>query len=244
MIAFLLALALLMPRAPAEVIHKLSAQVPRLTGYERIVVLGEPTCGKSTIAEALALRSERALFFDCGGDDYTAPGRLVLSPAELARHPSFLDDPHARIVVVPEGGDARELSAELDTVLTTVGLWRKPAPIRDMAIVLDEVGDYRAASEGLLNKLFRWSRHMKVSAILVSQVATDIPKTCRRIASHAVCVGQSHPDDLDALAEVYKQPYADSVALWRKYDPPVVWSRTAQLERRNEAEPIPEGEVS
>ena len=187
-----------------------------LTAGSREIVLGVPRTGKSTYAERLVSTAWRVVWFT-PTDDYRAPGRLVVSVDELEEFPALLDDPHCRIVVEPKGEDSAELAAEVKRLVV---LCRKA---RDLVLVLDEVGDYSKHADGLLKALFRKVRHHGLAVVLVSQVATDIPLTCRRVASRCVCFLQEHPAELTELAKVYGDAFAAQVASWRPFDPPAIW---------------------
>lgn len=197
---------------------------PHLSGSSRVVILGLPESGKSTLVESLTRDAHRAIFFDAGGDDYAKPGRLVLTAAELAHYPRLLSDPHLRLVIRPEGRDGKELAAEVHTLLETLGLWQRPPPKRNLVLALDEVGDYRAWAEHDLKTIFRRGRHLGIGIVLASQFATDIPLTSRRAASHMYCLAQSHRAELDALEADYGEQFAADVAAWRHYQPPVTWT--------------------
>lgn len=196
---------------------------------QRIIVMGEPLSGKSTLAEKLTADAHRVLWFDMCGD-YERRGRLGVSVDELARWPALLDDPHARIVVRPQSEDDNGLSSE---ALQVLQLCERAGEAFDSTgrggrvLVYDEVGDYRRYSEGTLNRLFRRGRHYGLVPILVSQVATDFPLTSRRIASHVYCLAQSHDSELAALEGTYGKDFAARVRAWRHYEPPVVWTRKA-----------------
>jgi hypothetical protein len=207
----LLGLALLMPQPWGQ-----------LAKGDKIVILGVPLSGKSTLAEKIVAGAWRVVWFDPAGD-YGKPGRLSLSPAELERWPRLLDDDHARIVINPKGETDRELG---DEFLAVTNLVRKAGDKQGLIFVADEVGDYRAGAEGRINWLFRRGRHHGIVPILVSQVATDIPLKSRKLASQVYCLQQDHVDELKELARVYGDDYAHRVQAWRKYDPPVVWSNS------------------
>lgn len=196
---------------------------PHLSGSSRVVILGLPESGKSTLVEKLTADAHRVIFFDAGGDDYDKPGRLVLSVAELAKYPAFLNDPHCRIVIRPRARDGAGLAEECHSLLDTLGLWQRPPPRRNLIVAFDEVGDYRQWAEHDLKVAFRRARHLAIGVILASQFATDIPLTSRRAASHVYCLAQSHRVELDALAKDYGEDFAARVEAWRHYEPPVEW---------------------
>ncbi len=193
----------------------------QLKPTDKVLILGLPTSGKSTLAEKLVSDAHRVCWFDPAGD-YSRPGRLTLSPAELERWPQLLDDPHLRLVIEPETEEERDLGAEFKTVSTLV---RHAGDKRGLVLVADEVGDYRAGAEGRINWWFRRGRHHNVATVLVSQVATDIPLKARKLASRVYCLAQEHPGELDALEEVYGHDFRVRVEAWRKYDAPVEWSQ-------------------
>jgi hypothetical protein len=69
-----------------------------------------------------------------------------------------------------------------------------------------------------------------VVPIFLSQFATDIPLTVRRAATHVLCLAQDHAKELDALSEVYGETFAAQVQAWRRFQPPVRWTRAALQE--------------
>jgi len=187
-----------------------------LKGNARVLIMGLPECGKTTFARTLTADAFRAVFFDPAGD-YSAPGRLDVTLAELQKWPGLLDDPHARIVVKPQADDERGLAAEARVLINLA------FEAGDLVLVLDEVGDYGKHAAGPLSKLVRRGRHEGIASVLVSQFATDFPKTCRRAASDVYGFLQKHPDDLAALEHVYGPAFSARVASWRKYEPPAAW---------------------
>lgn len=200
--------------------------------------MGEPMSGKSTLAEKLTADAHRVLYFDLCGD-YDKPGRLVVTIDELEKWPELLDDRHSRVVVAVQGDDEKSIAAEALRTLQACELAgadfdraRKAGPgvsVRSKSagrvVVFDEVGDYRRYAESTLNRLFRRGRHYGLVPILASQVATDFPLTCRRLASHVSCLAQSHDGELEALEQIYGADFATRVRAWRHFQPPVLWTR-------------------
>jgi hypothetical protein len=82
----------------------------------------------------------------------------------------------------------------------------------DMVVVLDEVGDYKRFAEMELVKLARNGRHDGIVSMYVSQMAIDIPKGVRRLATRVYSFRQFHKDDLKALGEIYGEPFAEEVS--------------------------------
>lgn len=207
----LLALALVLPVIPY------SPHGSRLHYASRVLVMGLPTTGKTMFArDALTADAHRCVYYD-PADDYSAPGRLDVTAAELERWPDFLRDPHCRIVVKPQADDAKGMAAEVRTVLSLA--WEA----RDLVLLFDEVGDYRKEAERDLNKLVRRGRHQGIASVLVSQFATDFPRTCRRAASTVYVFAQKDPLELETLARSYGADFAARAAAWRRYDPPATW---------------------
>lgn len=188
-----------------------------LDGETRVLIMGLPTCGKTEWAKKLTADAYRCAWFDVA-DDYSAPGRLDVTIPELERWPGLLDDPHCRIVVKPQADDEKGLAKEARAFISLA------FEAGDLVAVLDEVGDYGKWCAGPLSKLVRRGRHRGIASVLVSQFATDFPKTCRRAASEVYVFKQAHVDDLAALAKQYGGPnFAARVAAWRKYEPPATW---------------------
>lgn len=188
-----------------------------LTKTSREIIVGMPYSGKSTLAERLTRTAYRVVWFS-PETDYEKPGRLVVTMPQLKRYPDLLLDPHLRLVVRnPENADGKVLAANLASLIDLCR-WAE-----DLVLVCDEVGDYREESERVLNKLFRRGRHKGIATVLVSQVPTDIPYKCRKIASRVWCFKQSHADELKELRQLYGDSFAATAASWEPFDLPAVW---------------------
>jgi hypothetical protein len=198
---------------------------------DRLLVMGLPTFGKSTLCEKLTATADRALFFS-PVPDFQKPARPVYSIAELERYPDLLCGEYVR-VAVKVNGRGRELAEQ--AVRTFRALERA---YRDFdatgeggcVAVFDEVGDYRRFAEDELNAIFRRGRHYGLVPIFASQVATDIPLRARKLASRVLCLGQRHGDELRELRGLYGEDFARRVGAWRKYEPPAEWSAANPVE--------------
>lgn len=166
-----------------------------LLPIDRVIILGIPYTGKTYFAAKLTKSARRVLYFDPYGDYHKAAGAVEFTVDELLASPEVLEKPRFKISVRPSTEDDKDTAYDLDRV---VNLARD---IGEMVVVLDEVGDYALYGQRTLNKLFRNGRHDGIVTVLVSQVATDIPRTCRRIATRIYSFLQTDPADLDALRE-------------------------------------------
>jgi hypothetical protein len=190
-----------------------------LSGGERVVILGVNETGKSFTAEKLTEDAHRVLWMTPEEEDYSAPGRLELTVPELRRYHRLLADPHLRLVLrlSPEettGEGAREALSAVRQLCREY---------KDLVWVLDETGDLKDSCEDILRAIFRRDRHRGVTAMLIGQTATDIPLRCLKLASRVLCLGQAHEGELQLMADVWGEAFAERVRAWRQYDPPVEW---------------------
>lgn len=190
-----------------------------LNAGDREIIIGLPGDGKTTLAEGLLASAWRSVTFTPDEEDFRLPGRLVVTVAELERWPRLLAEPHLKLAVEPRDlsgeGLAREVTALVELAFKA----------RNLILVLDEVGDYRRQAEHSLNRLMRRCRKKGVVPVLISQVATDIPLTCRRVATRVRCLGQHERSELKALGDEYGDTFAAMVAAWKRFEPPVTWRR-------------------
>lgn len=205
--------------ARADEVSPVQPWGPDLTKTSRVVILGAPHTGKTTTIERITADAWRVVWFSPAWDDFDRPGRLVLSVRELERWPVLLRDEHARIVVRPEGDAPDELADEVRR------LTRLVSAAKNLIVVFDEVGDYKGIPDAdkALTRLFRRGRHDGVATILSSQVPTDIPKTCRRIASHVYCTLLERRAELAELSGDFGDDFAARVAAWTPYQAPALW---------------------
>jgi len=200
---------------------------PELEAGSSHIVLGLPGDGKTTHAERLTSGAFRVLFATPEPEDYAGPGRLELRGASQLT-PAVLNDPHLRAVVRLRGDSDKELAGEVREVIRRIF---PPVGPGRMVAVFDELGDYSLNAAQPRKVLKRPSRKHGIVPLLVSQVATDIPLTCRRVVSRVHCFGQHHQQELDALEKCYGAEFVQQVANWQRHDaagswnPPVVWNR-------------------
>jgi hypothetical protein len=175
---------------------------------ERIIILGLPLSGKSTLAAKLTKDVPRLLFFDPFQDNDTIANVQKISMDELRENPKLLAKDKFRYAIQPGNETLVEDADEFISYARAAG---------NLVMVMDEVGDYKRELEQELSAVARNVRHQGIVPIFVSQFATDIPKNVRRAASSVYSFIQYHPHDLDALAEVYGEKYANTVSHLRKY---------------------------
>lgn len=198
---------------------------------ERLVVMGLPTFGKTTLCESLAAEADSALFVSTFRD-YEKVCRGVATVAQLERYPALLTEDHSRIAVRLEAQSGKPLADEVARVLTCVkraGQHFDNHGFGGRVLILDEVGSYRRHLEDQLNEVFRGGRHYGVVPIFASQVATDLPLKCRKLASKVLCLGQRHADELKEL-RIYGANFAERVGRWAKYEPPIIWTAEERVE--------------
>ncbi|MBK9497105.1 MAG: hypothetical protein IPO08_21840 [Xanthomonadales bacterium] len=160
------------------------------------------------------------VFFD-PADDF-APEGEVFAPADLEDAPrEVLAGTFLRVVVAAGRDPDRDVAEEFAAVVEAC---RSVADLGGVVLVADEVGDYSRRADSHLTRLHRNGHHDGVASVLVSQCATDIPKTCRRTATRCTSLLQVNADDLDALAREYGDDFASNVKGWRPGRPPVVWT--------------------
>lgn len=196
-----------------------------LTHESRVVVLGLPRYGKTRlIRDVLTADSERVLFHDLLGHDYSAPGRIRLSIDELEAHSYLLEREHVRIVVVCSN------PADPDTIVDEVSRIYQlvyPAPGK-IVVVFDEVGRHGRRTDKLLNGFFSTGSHYGIATILASQKATDIPLGARTTASDCYCFGQHHPKELQVLFDCYGDVFAARAASAKRGEPALHWSEATR----------------
>jgi len=186
------------------------------------LVLGVPGSGKTTLARQriAAAGPRRVVYFD-PADDFSADGE-VFSPADVEAAPrEVLAGAFLRVVVAAARDPGRDVAEEFAAIVEAC---RSVADLGGLVLVADEVGDYSRRADAHLTRLHRNGHHDGVASILVSQCATDIPKTCRRTATRVASLLQVNSDDLDALAREYGDDFASNVRGWRPGRPAVVWT--------------------
>lgn len=210
----------------AAIVYK--GQHGKLISFDRVIILGVPLTGKTYFAANLTKDCTRVIYFDpCG--DYEKYGAIEFTIDELEAAQHVLKQPKFKISLRPNDEDSSAMADDLHRMVT---LCRS---VGQMTIVLDEVGDYCQEGARTINKLFRNGRHDGIVTILVSQVATDIPRTCRRIATKYYSFLQEDPGDLDALEEKCGPEFSGKVRKWQVGDAPAHWelSTLSSLKERN-----------
>lgn len=182
------------------------------------IYMGVPGTGKTTLAVARVDEARRVVFF-CPTGDLEPQGR-VLTPEQLAGDAELERGTWCRIVV--KAWDRDDVAPAF---LATLAACRRAGQRAPLILVPDEVGDYRAECERELGALHRNGHKDGVTSVLISQVATDFPLTCRRTATRVVSLLQEDPEDLKALRERYGDQFAERARAWGPGQPPAVWER-------------------
>ena len=183
---------------------------------DRVIIIGLPLSGKTYLAGKLTKNVPRILFFD-PYHDYAEYGATEIEADDLLADPTILNRSTFRYAIIPDEDD---LAEQLDLCVKVA------RAAGNLVFVMDEVGDYKQKGSLTLEKLARNGRHNGLVPIYVSQVAMDIPRTVRRLATKVYSFRQADIDDLDALAERYGEKYAQEVsrlprrkfALWTLQD--------------------------
>src|SRR3954451_2470212 len=206
--------------------HRMAYFGPHLTRESRVLVMGLPRYGKTTLVRRkLTSGAPRVIWHDVTGHDYTGPGRIACSISTLESNKQWLDEDFARIVVKAQSaGDPDVIKDEVLRIIRLV------SQVGDIVVVFDEVQSHERKTEKALNGLFARGNHYGIVPIACSQRATDIPLGSRVNASDVYCFGQHHPKELRALFDCYGDLYADACNRARKGAPPVHW----QAERREQ----------
>jgi hypothetical protein len=182
--------------------------------------LGKRKTRKSTRAKARAGRALKAgqsvVALDYH-DEWSQLGNdtdeVVLGPLkhkveiwELLADPELLLGPsRLSLAVVPSTRDPRTVAAQFAQVMTLV------CERGDTVLAADEVATWGPFCAEKLDEVACNSRHDRVPLILVGQRANKISLTTRSQATHINSGLQTDPTDLDALAEVAGQDFADAV---------------------------------
>lgn len=202
---------------------------------DRVIIIGLPLSGKTYLAARLTASAQRVLFFDPYHDYKEMAKAEEISADDLIADPTkYLHRSSFRYAIIP---DEDALADQLEDV---VSLARAAT---NLVLVMDEVGDYKEEADKTLKKLARNGRHNGLVPVYVSQVAMDIPRTVRRLATRVYSFRQADMDDLDALAERYGEDYSNKVAnlppheyaLWTL--PGFAVSNQSQPKRSNESTP-------
>lgn len=174
------------------------------------VVLGRRGSGKTTWIRTRLRTLSRVLVFDTlaeyGSDTEASPDL-----------PSFLDaversqGRYFRISFVPYREDPE---AALDIFLRAAWI------VGDLTVVIDEVD---AVSSPVsvpweLQKLIRYGRHRRLSVIVASRRAAEVPRLITSQADEVVSFNQSEPTDLEYLRRYVSADFADTVSGLPRYE--------------------------
>lgn len=183
---------------------------------DHVLVIGAPGSGKSPFAAKTVKRARRVVFWDAGGS-WAGEGEPVTA-RDLLQFPELLAGKVCRLVVVP----SEDRGGIADEFRQVVAACRAAAPLGGLVLVIDEVGDLRAATEEL-NGLHRNGHKDGIATVMVSPCATDIPKRCRDTATRVFSFYQKAADDVTTLDREYGSNFGTRAAAWRHPAPPVAW---------------------
>ncbi len=195
-----------------------------LLPHDRVTVTGITGSGKTHyVTHELVQSASRVVVWDPKGE-YDLE-HVTLD--ELADDPDMLDAERVRLAVVPTSEDLDELSEDF---VVFVGLVKGSAG--GFALIIDEVVLLEGRARRMLAYIATQSRSWGdgVPLVLVSQRATDIPKTARVQASRIVSFRQTDPDDVGALREVIGER-ADQVPRLARYES-VCWHESEAFEQQ------------
>lgn len=170
---------------------------------DRIIIIGLPLSGKTYLAAKLTKDVPRIVYFDPYHDYSEIASAQEITADSLIENPNILNRNTFRLAVIP---DEDELAMQLEEVCRVV------RAAGNSVFVMDEVGDYKREATVCLEKLARNGRHDGIVPIYISQVAMDIPRTVRRIATRVYSFRQEDIEDIDALRERYGEDYANAVS--------------------------------
>lgn len=185
--------------------------------------VGKRGSGKSTRAKELCAEvmraGQRIVVFDYH-DEYSQLGnaskQVRLGPlrhrvqvdeflAAAADDSGLLESPELALAVVPSG-DPKECAEDFEEVAAVISSTGR------LVFLVEEVGVVSERAEQRLNYLACQSRHDEVPLVLVAQRMVQVPKTARTQISHLNSGRQDDPADLDALAKIAGQDFADQVS--------------------------------
>lgn len=170
---------------------------------DRVIIIGLPLSGKTYLAAKLTKTAQRVLYFDPYHDYSDAADAIEITADQLIDDPKLLNVSEFRYAIIPDEDYMADQLEDVVTIARAAG---------NLVLVMDEVGDYKREAALTLEKLARNGRHNGIVPVYVSQVAMDIPRTVRRIATRVYSFRQEDIDDLDALSERYGEKYAQKVS--------------------------------
>ena len=170
---------------------------------DRVIIIGLPLSGKTYLAGKLTKDVPRILFFDPYHDYKEAAKATEVKADDLIKNPKMLHTSRFRLSIIPNEDFLADQLEDCVSIARAAG---------NLVFVMDEVGDYKKEATNTLEKLARNGRHDGLVPIYVSQVAMDIPRTVRRLASQVYSFRQNDIDDLDALRERYGDAFAEKVS--------------------------------
>lgn len=183
---------------------------------DHVIIVGVPGSGKTYFARKMIASARRVVFFDPHGD-YERNAAQLFEPFALTARD--LEGDYMRATVLAERSGDVDVADEFRRVAEVV------REAENLVLVADEVGDYSASAAKTLRALHANGHKQGIVTVLVSQRAVDLPLGTRATATAAYSFLQTHPKDLERLADEFGEDFAAEAASWQPGDPPATWVR-------------------
>jgi hypothetical protein len=206
-----------------------SAYGRNLAWGDHVIVVGLQQTGKSTLARELVRGARRVVFLDPKGDyARKVKGAVVATPMQVHEQPALLRAPRLRLVVLIGHGET-DPAAEVRYMIRRLRETEAELGLGTV-VVLDELHVYSDRCAITLRGLMA-SGHGTDPAcgglvsVMVSQRGVDLPLGCRALATRAYSFKQTHPRDLERLADEFGEDFAEHARTWSAGREPAYWEQ-------------------